>query len=206
VGAARRRPRALVAAEALNRPVPGPDRGGTRTYVAFIRAVMHGRNGLHRATLLDLFAAAGAEHARSYLTTGNVSFVARPAARVRIVSELEEGLEAVVGRRTEVIVRSVEELLALRDLDPFATAPLTVEHERIVSFFVDAVPEVELPLWSPSRDFVVFGTGPRELFSVAVKRDDGTSRGSGGLIERATGARVTSRAWSTVERVIGALT
>jgi uncharacterized protein (DUF1697 family) len=167
---------------------------------------MHGRNGLHRATLLDLFAAAGAQDARSYLTTGNVSFVARPAALRGMVPALEEGLEAVVGRRTEVFVRSVDELTALRALDPFAAPPLAVEHERIVSFLDAAPPALDLPLWSPRRDVVVFDAGPQELFSVAVRFPDGTSRGSGGLIERATGARVTSRAWSTVMRILTALT
>src|SRR4051794_22199650 len=159
--------RALAATEAVSPVAAGATRG-TRTYVAFIRAVMHGRNGLHRATLLDLFAAAGALDACSYLTTGNVSFVARPAALRRMVPALEEGLAAVVGRRTEVFVRSVEELTALRALDPFAASPLTVEHERIVSFLDAAPPALGLPLWSPRRDMVVFDAGPRELFSVAV--------------------------------------
>lgn len=175
-------------------------------HVAFIRAVMHGRNGLHRATLLDLFAAAGAVDATSHLTTGNVSFRARPSALPRMVPELEGRLEAVVGRRTEVFVRSVDELVALADLEPFDAPPLTGDRECIVSFFADPVPLVELPIWSPRRDFVVYAAGPRELFSVAVKYPDGTSRGSGGMVERATGRRVTSRAWSTVQRIVGRLT
>jgi uncharacterized protein (DUF1697 family) len=173
--------------------------------VAFIRAVMHGRNGLHRATLLDLFGVAGATDATTYLTTGNVSFRASPSALPRLVSDLERRLEAVVGRRTEVFVRSVDELVALRDLDPFAAPPLAVDHECIVSFFAGPVPAVELPIRSPRGDFVVFAAGPRELFSVAVKYPDGTSRGSGGTVERATGARVTSRAWSTVQRILARL-
>src|SRR6185295_2123196 len=90
-------------------PLPLSVSAAPRTYVAFVRAVMHGRNGLHRSTLLDLFAAAGAQDARSYLTTGNVSFAARPAALRRMVPALEHGLEAVVGRRTEVFVRPTEE-------------------------------------------------------------------------------------------------
>jgi uncharacterized protein (DUF1697 family) len=174
-------------------------------HVAFIRAVMHGRNGLHRSTLLHLFAAAGAADASTFLTTGNVSFTARPAALRRMVPELEARLARVTGRPTEVFVRSVADLIALRDLDPFAAAPFTVEHERIVSFFAGAVPPVDLPIWSPSRDVSVFGAARRELFSVAVKYPDGTSRGSGGIVERATGARVTSRAWSTVERILARL-
>jgi uncharacterized protein (DUF1697 family) len=175
------------------------------TYVAFIRAVMLGRDGLHRTTLLELCAAAGAADAASYITTGNVSFRARASSVRRIAALLELGIGEVVGRRTEVFVRSVDELLALRALDPFRAPPITVDHDRIVAF-LDHQPAVALPLWSPSRDFVVYAAGPRELFSVAVKYPDGTTRGSGGLVERATGTRVTSRAWSTVERILAKLT
>jgi uncharacterized protein (DUF1697 family) len=162
---------------------------------------MQGRDGLHRTVLVDCFERAGATDVQTYLTTGNVSFGARPAAVRGIVRKTEAAIGEIVGRRTEVFVRTVDQLVALRALDPFRAPPLTVEHERIVAF-LDHEPAVALPIWSPSRDFVVFGTGPRELFSVAVRYPDGTSRGSGGLVERATGTRVTSRAWSTVERIL----
>jgi uncharacterized protein (DUF1697 family) len=173
--------------------------------VAFVRAVMHGRDGLHRTVLVDCFERAGAADVRTYLTTGNVSFVARPAAVRGIVRRAEAAIGEVVDRRTEVFVRSVDQFLALRALDAFRASPMTVEHERIVSF-LDHEPAVTLPIWSPARDFVVFAAGPRELFSVAVKYPDGTSRGSGGLVERATGTRVTSRAWSTVARILAKVT
>jgi uncharacterized protein (DUF1697 family) len=178
---------------------------GAPTHVAFVRAVMHGRDGLHRPVLVDCFERAGATDVRTYLTTGNVSFVARAAAVRGIVGKVEASIGEVVGRRTEVFVRSVDGLLALRALDPFRAPPLTIDHERIVAF-LDHEPSVALPIWSPSRDFVVFAAGPRALFSVAMKYPDGTSRGSGGLVERATGTRVTSRAWSTVERILAKLT
>jgi uncharacterized protein (DUF1697 family) len=177
-----------------------------QTYVAFVRAVMHGRRGLHRSVLLDLFADAGATDARSYLTTGNVSFTLHPSAVARLVVEVEAALERVVGRRTEVFVRSVRELVELRNHDHFASVPLTVEHERLVTFLAQSVPPLTLPIWSPSRDLAVFAAGRRELCSAAVKHSDGTSRGPGGLIERITGTRVTSRAWSTVERILDAHT
>jgi uncharacterized protein (DUF1697 family) len=177
----------------------------TTTYVGFIRAVMLGRDGLHRATLLDVCAAAGAVDPVSYLTTGNISFRARPSSVGRIRARLERGIGEVVGRRTEVFVRDLDELLALRALDPFRRPPLKGACERIVAF-LDHEPVVALPIWSPSKDAVVYAAGPRELFSVAAKQPDGTSRGSGGLVERATGTRVTSRAWSTVERIVAKLT
>ena len=174
-------------------------------FVGFVRAVMLGRQGLHRSTLLELVAAAGTTDVRSYLTTGNVSFTARPSELTGTTARIEAALERVVSRRTEVFVRSVPELLALRELDVFRTAPLRGAHERVVSFLPGPVPVLDLPWWSPARDLVVFAAADRELFSVAVRHADGTSRGPGGLVERVTGLRATTRAWSTVERVLSAL-
>ena len=186
-------------------PVPVTARRAPQPYVAFVRAVMLGRRGLHRSTLLDLFGVAGATDVPSYITTGNVSFVARPSELARMTAAVEASIARVVDRPTEVFVRSVADLVALRELDVFAAAPLRGPHERVVSFLPGPPVAIELPMWSPARDLGVFAAAGRELFSVAVRQADGTSRGPGGLIEGVTGTRVTSRAWSTVERILTAL-
>ncbi len=172
------------------------------THVGFVRAVMQGRDGLHREVLLDAFLDAGATDVVSYITTGNVSFRAPATAIDEIQDAVEARLEEIVGRRTELFVRSRAELDEIRRRDPFHDAPLAGEFERVVTFLPGAPPDdPPLPIRSPGGDVVVFGTGRRELFTVATKVD-GQSRGPGGLIERALGQRVTSRAWSTVERIL----
>ncbi len=142
---------------------------------------------------------------QSYITTGNVSFTAAPSELARMTAAIENSIARVVDRPTEVFVRSLTELVALRELEAFAAAPLRGAHERVVSFLPGPPPALELPIWSPARDLVVFAAAGRELFSVAARKADGTSRGPGGLIERVIGTRVTSRAWSTVERILAAL-
>ena len=122
-----------------------------------------------------------------------------------MTAAIENSIARVVDRPTEVFVRSLTELVALRELEAFAAAPLRGAHERVVSFLPGPPPALELPIWSPARDLVVFAAAGRELFSVVARKADGTSRGPGGLIERVIGTRVTSRAWSTVERILAAL-
>ncbi len=172
------------------------------TFVAFVRAVMVGRDGLHREVLLDAFLAAGATDVVSYITTGNVSFRASVSAVVEIHDAVEARLEDIVGRRTELYIRSHAELDEMRRSDPFLDAPLAGEVGRVVTFMASAPPDdLVLPITSPDGDVVVFASGPRELFTVAAMVD-GQSRGPGGLIERALDQRVTSRAWSTIERIL----
>lgn len=172
------------------------------TYVAFVRAVMVGRDGLHREVLLHAFLAAGATDVASYLTTGNISFRAPASTVGEIQSAVEVRLAEIVGRRTELFIRRHAELDELRRRDPFQDAPLASEFERVVTFLRGAPPDdLVLPITSSDGDVVVFASGRRELFTAAVKVD-GQSRGPGGIIERAIDQRVTSRAWSTIERIL----
>ena len=85
----------------------------TGTFVAFVRAVMIGREGLHRQVLLDMFARAGATDAVSYISTGNVSFSADAIAVATIVDRVEADLEQLLGRPTPLFVRSCDALVEL---------------------------------------------------------------------------------------------
>lgn len=174
----------------------------TKTFVAFIRAVMVGRDGLHRDVLLDIFECAGASNPVSYITTGNVSFEA-PAERVETVAQAaSEAISDLVGRPTDVFVRNVASLLAMANSDPFADQPLIEDHAEEVTFFSGPVPDdLVLPIKSPSGDVVVFAAGKSELFAVA-KRIGGQSRGAGGLIATATAERITSRSMSTILHIL----
>lgn len=174
-------------------------------YVAFVRAVMIGREGLHRHVLLDLFADAGAAAARSYISTGNVSFELSEDQLPGAVTEIESGISKVIGRRTDVFIRRLDELVAMVERSPFDAVPYDDPQESLVIFFRKAVPDtIKLPIESPRGDYVVFDAGPRELF--AVGRDvEGRRRSPGGVVERLAGERMTSRAWSTVERIVHAL-
>ena len=176
------------------------------TFVAFVRAVMIGREGLHRQVLLDLVAAAGAHNPVSYISTGNVSFDLPDDVDLdTLVDELEHGITGVVGRRTEVFVRRLDELVDLCDRQPFETTPFPEFQDALVIMFRDRVPDrLQLPIESPRGDWVVFDAGPRDVF--AVNRDvDGRRQSPGGVVERLAGERMTSRAWSTIDRIVSKL-
>lgn len=173
----------------------------TVTYVGFVRAVMIGREGLHREVLLDMFERAGAASAVSYISTGNVSFECDPARLADIVDAVESDLAALLDRYTEVFVRSHDELRSMHDSDPFATSPDEQPDHRLVTMFRRAVPDtLNLPIESPKGYWVAFAAGPREVFSV-TREIDGRTQDPGGVIERLADERATTRAWSTIERI-----
>lgn len=171
-------------------------------HVAFVRAIMIGREGLHREVVLDLFRTAGADVPVSYIATGNVSFEAAPSDIGRIVGAIEAGIEAVTGRPKPLYVRTLEELQTMVADEPWAGSPFTDVDERDVIFFRDTAPAIELPIVSPSGSLSVFASSRRELFCVSRRIDGRAPEGSGGLIERLTGEQVTVRAWSTVTTIV----
>src|SRR4051794_35463117 len=89
-------------------------------WMGLVRNVMLGREGLHRHVLLDLVNSAGGSKARSYLTTGNVTFSAPSLALNNVVAGAEATLAEILGRREPLVVRPLEWLRGLVARDPFA--------------------------------------------------------------------------------------
>jgi uncharacterized protein (DUF1697 family) len=85
--------------------------------VAFIRAVMLGRQGLSRELVLQAFVESGAGDPRSCLATGNVSFDAD--ALSDLTSLVERAITKTLGRHEPIFVRSVLRLAELAARDPF---------------------------------------------------------------------------------------
>jgi uncharacterized protein (DUF1697 family) len=177
------------------------------THVAFVRAVMIGRDGLHREVLLECFGRAGAANAASHLATGNVSFEVDAESLPDLIDRVERDLELVLGREAPLYVRSLDELAELVARDPFVGAPFDDVYARIVTFFRARVPTTfELPLVAANGDWSVFGAGPRELFSVTRAWPDRQPQDPGGVIQKLAGEPVTSRAIGTIERIVRRLT
>lgn len=172
-------------------------------HAAFVRAVMVGRDGLDRETLLGCFRDGGAANPRSYITTGNVTFDAVEADIWSIRAGVEAAIEAVVDRRTEVYIRSIPYLEALLAADPFSRSPVADAIEQEVSLTYSAIDPstLELPIESPGGHLTVYHATSGEVFS-AGRLVDGRQKGAGGWVERLLGQRVTTRTRRTILRVV----
>lgn len=176
-------------------------------FVAFVRAVMIGREGLHREVLLEMFGRAGAADATSYISTGNVSFTAAPGRLDEIVASVEAELGALLGRPTPLFVRPLSHLARLLDADPFASEPFDAVYARLVTFFSDRVPStMAVPMTAPNGDWSVFAATASEVFSVTRAWPDRQPQDPGGVIQRTAGELVTTRGLSTVARIVAKLT
>jgi uncharacterized protein (DUF1697 family) len=166
--------------------------------VAFVRAIMIGRDGLHRELVLDLFRDAGAIEPRNHLATGNISFTALSADIPAIAARVEACIEAIVGRPKPLYVRALDHLQRLVADDPFRDAPFESADREVVFLPPDPL-RPDLPLVSRSGRTSVFASNGSELFAVCQPDE-----GPGALAERALGAPVTVRAWSTIQKIVAA--
>lgn len=153
-----------------------------------------------------MFERAGANAARSYISTGNVSFEIDPDDVDAAVVSVEADLELLLGRPTPLFVRRLDDLTTLLDQDPFAVAPFDEVHARLVTFFRSAPPPaLQLPMNSPNGDWSVFAAGAAEVFSVTRSQSDRQPRDPGGIIQRVADEPVTTRAVGTIERIVAHL-
>lgn len=176
----------------------------TTRYVALIRAVMVGREGLDRHTLLRVFADAGALDARSHLATGNVSFDLLPKRLHEATAAIDAGLSDVVGRDIEIFVRSIEQLEALEGEAVFERATIDTR-DRIITFFhrPPDLSSLSLPAWVKGGTVLIAEQQGCEVYSV-TREVDGKTGAPGGILERTAQQRATSRGWSTIERILRA--
>ncbi len=106
------------------------------TYVALLRAVNVGGTGtLPMSDLKAMCIAEGFERVRTYIASGNVVFSA-DRSEAEIKARLEKCLKAYAGRPVGVLVRTVQEMAAVRDANPFPDAP----PNRTYVIFLDASP------------------------------------------------------------------
>jgi uncharacterized protein (DUF1697 family) len=177
-----------------------------RTYVAFVRAVMIGREGLHREVLIDMFAGAGADDVISYVSTGNVSFSLPPEELAPLIDRVEVDLEALLGHPAPIYVRTLAGLRDLLALNLFDHPPFPEVRDRLLTFCpAGSTVRLDLPFAAPNGDWSVFASARDVVFSVTRDWPHRQPQTPGGVLERSIGAPVTTRALSTVERIVARL-
>lgn len=170
-------------------------------WIALVRNVMLGRDGLNRSGLLDLVESAGGVNPRSHLTTGNVAFESDVEGLDVIERRLESRLSRTVSRPTMVAVREEGWMRRLLLTDPFSGWD-PEEWELEIGFLRRSEPVIVSDrLADPGRTHIV-AVYDREI-ATARPRSGGNRPHVNMLLEQATGTQATARGWSTLTRLVG---
>ncbi len=165
-------------------------------YAAFLRGVSP--MNLKMPVLALALEGAGFSAVKTLLSSGNVVFSWRRASDEAVERKVSSAIEKQVGKKFGVIVRSIEELQALLDANPFDAFRLPAQAKRVVTF-LRAQPLAELTL-PPARDGArIWSVRGRDVLSAYTRSDKGPVFMA--LIEKTFGKDVTTRTWDTVGKV-----
>ena len=156
---------------------------------------------LKMPALKEALEVAGFTEVKTLLSSGNVVFSGRRATEVAIERKVEAAIEAHVGKKFGAIVRSIEDLQALLDADPFSAFRLPPKSKCVVTF-LRAAPNTKLALPIERDGARILKLHGRELLSAYVVSDKGPVFMN--IIEKACGKDITTRTWETVTKVVRA--
>ncbi len=168
-------------------------------YVAFLRGVSP--MNAKMPELKRAFESAGFTNVKTVLASGNVVFDARKAAEAVIARKCEKAMDAQLERGFSTIVRSVEHLQALLEVDPFAKFKLPPGAKRIVTFLAE-VPDAPPKLPIEFEEARILALRGSDLLTAYVPQPGNPAFMR--LIEKTFGKNVTTRTWDTVRKCAGA--
>lgn len=168
-----------------------------RRHAAFVRGIMP--TNAKMPELRKCFEAAGFTEVETVLGSGNVVFVARPAAPATLEKKAEAAMHERLGRTFLTIVRPMDALRALLADDPYASLRLPAGAKRVVTFLREPpVKQVALPAEVDGARIV--GVRGSEVFCAYVPSPKGAVFMT--LIEKTFGKEATTRTWETVHKVV----
>ena len=174
-------------------------------YAALLRGMNIGNRRMAMADLRTAVEGAGFADVATLLQSGNVVFTAGDEDVDGVRRRLEAAIEAAAGFRSEVVLRSRDELAAVLERNPLAG--VATDPRRYQVTFLSAVPPAavaeQLAALDPAPEAVVLDG--REIYAW---HPDGVGRSKlavqiGKL--RMPGVVATARNWATTEKLLALL-
>lgn len=175
----------------------GADRGAAPSrFVALLRGVNVGGRTLRMQQLRDLFAALGYLDVATYIQTGNVLFRADRDDRQTMADEIRAAIDAAIGHRVTVVLRTPLDLERVIAANPYADRDAT---KALYVTFLAHPPDAELlgRLDAAAGHPDEFRVVDREVY-VWCPSGYGRTTLSNDFFERRLNVAATTRNWRTV--------
>ncbi|HSO96434.1 MAG TPA: DUF1697 domain-containing protein [Acidimicrobiia bacterium] len=173
-----------------------------KTYVALLRAVnVSGQNKLSMAELRTHLARRGYQDVATYVQSGNVVLAAPATPEPKLVAELEREIRQAFDLTVTVLVRTPQQLRAIRSADPFARRGAETQ-SLYVTFLATR------PTPTQVKGLAAQGGGPDE--AVVRGREVhlhcpggyGRTKLNNAFIERQLATKATTRNWNTLTKLL----
>jgi len=155
------------------------------------------------AALKSAFESMGFKNVRTVLASGNVVFETS-GRDPHLDMTISRGLEKAIGFPVRVVLRTIRELRAVIEADPFKSAPSGPDVKMYVTFLAEKSKDVfrsKLP--TPPKGILIVRVGPGEVYSVVGISPDARTPELMAFLEKAFGRGITTRNWRTIRRIVG---
>jgi uncharacterized protein (DUF1697 family) len=172
-------------------------------FIAFIRNINVGQARFpSRTKLVEAFLTSGAHNAISFQSNGTVVFdLTDDVNLLSFKEDVYKYLRQNCSFSEALFIRNLEAIKAVVRQNPFAAINRQGYHHEYVSYYDCPNWTNEIfPLESPKKDCIIFSGNAEEAFSIA-KDFHGISGYPTPLLEKILGIPVTTRSWTTIERL-----
>jgi len=173
---------------------------------AFLRGINLGKRQMKMAELRDCLEAAGFADVKTVLASGNVRLAADGAAAT-VQAGIEKAIADRFGFTVGVVLRSQDELHAMRDGHPFGALDPDADLTRHVLMFADKLPEGVM-LDSRPGDTEILRVDARDIYIAAYRQPNGRYTEHVEEVLRplyqklGKGTLDTMRNWNTIEKIV----
>lgn len=168
-------------------------------FVAFLRGINLGRRRVKMEALSAAFVGLGLADVTTLIASGNVVFSVPTDDPAALTAEIEAGLRRALGFPVPTIVRTLVEVQALIERDPFADVAVTKETRRYLTLLAAPTASgLALPYDIPGGGFTILSRTDREVFSVLTLGEGAGTVDGMAVLEREYGTEITTRNWNTI--------
>ena len=154
-----------------------------------------------------MFERLGFDRVTSVLASGNILFRSDESDAAALEQRIEDALAADLGLRSRTIIRSLPELRALLDSDPFPGLTHARGTYLTATFVKDAAPlGGDLPdMPDPKFRVVRIDPAARAVLAITDNSEPGSTPDFMVWLEGHYGKGITTRSWLTVQRIVAKL-
>ena len=176
----------------------------TITYIALMRAINVGGHVVTMERLRGLFSELGFTNVRSYIQTGNVFFDTYEADRTSLTGRIQDHLQRELGYAVPTMLRTVDEVKAALNLEPFKDVKVTLAVRLCIAFLSEPLPDsLVLPHISPRKDFEILSSTQGEAF-VVLRLIEGSPGNLTAYLEKNFNLNATVRFFATTQKILEA--
>jgi uncharacterized protein (DUF1697 family) len=171
-------------------------------YVALLRGInVGGHHKVPMADLQKLLKAHGFANVVTLLNSGNVIFESAETQISALEKVIAEMLDKHFGFSIPLLLRNAEDILFIRNADPFKGIEVTKDTRLYVSFIKrEPASSLMLPWISKDNSFRILDCANKAVFSVLDLSVTQTVKGMETL-EQLFGKDITTRNWNTVVKI-----